>query len=72
MLPVEGLSVWFFVKIGALILLGLYLIFALVMVRQVKLMTDTLQLGSEGFVRGLAFLHLIFAILVLLSAIIIL
>ena len=67
-----GLSVWFLAKIAAIILLVMYLIFALVVVRQVRLMTDTLQLGFESFVKGLSYLHLIFAVLVLLAAIIIL
>lgn len=67
-----GTSTWFLAKIGIIILLGMYSIFALIVVRQVKLMTDTLQLGFENTIRSLAYAHLIFAVLVLLSAIIIL
>ena len=70
--PTFGISVWPFVKIGALILLGLYIVFSLVIVRQVKLMTDTLQLGFEAPVKILSFMHLIFAIFVFLAALIIL
>ena len=65
-------NIWLLVKILALILIGMYLIFSFVVVRQVKLMTDTLQLGFEGTVRLLAWAHLAFAVLVLLAAIIIL
>lgn len=67
---ISGITIttWFLVKIASLILLGMYLVFALVVVRQIKLMTDTLQLGYEGFVRMLGYIHLIFAILVFLAA----
>jgi len=71
-IPIIGIQIWFVIKILAIILLVMYFIFSLVVVRQVKLMTDTLQLGFEGTVRGLAYAHLIFAVLVLASAIIIL
>ncbi len=71
-IPLLGIQIWFVMKILSIILLGMYLIFSLVVVRQVKLMTDTLQLGFESTARGLAYAHLIFAVLVLLAAIIIL
>jgi len=71
-IPFIGIQIWLVMKILTIILLGMYLIFSLVVVRQVKLMTDTLQLGFEGTARALAFAHLIFAVLVLLAAIIIL
>ena len=67
-----GISVWLVAKIAALILLGMYLIFALVVVRQVQLMTDTLEVGFETEVRLLSFIHLLFAIAVLIFAIIVL
>ena len=60
------------VKSFALVLLGMYIIFSLVVVRQVKMMTDTLQLGFETLAKTLAFIHLAFAVLVFLFAIIIL
>lgn len=68
----SGISVWFVLKIVAVILLSMYLVFALVVVRQVKMMTDTLQLGYEGIAKMFSYIHLIFAVLVLLFAIIIL
>lgn len=67
-----GLSPWFLAKVGIVVLLGMYLIFALIVIRQVKLMTDTLQLGFESTLRVLAYAHLVFAVLVMLTAIIIL
>lgn len=68
-LNIQVLSI---IKVGALILLGMYLIFSLVVVRQVKLMTDTLQLGFESFIKLLAYAHLIFAVLVFFAALVIL
>ena len=68
----SGISIWFILKIVAIILLSMYLVFALVVVRQVKMMTSTLQLGFEGPVKMFGYLHLLFAVLVLLFAIIIL
>lgn len=64
----NGFSIWLVVKAFAIILLLMYLIFALVVVRQVKMMTRTLQLGFEGPVTFLSYAHLIFAIFVLLAA----
>jgi hypothetical protein len=70
--PILGISVWLIVKIAILILLGLYLVFALVVVRQTKLMTSTLTLGFETPIIFLGYIHLVFAILVFLSALFIL
>jgi hypothetical protein len=69
--PVFGISIWLVVKIAALVLLGLYLVFALVVVRQIKLMTNTLALGFEGLITLIGYIHLAFAILVFLAAFII-
>jgi len=71
-LPIIGISMWAIIKTFSLILLGIYLVFGLVVVRQVKMMTDTLQLGFETLAKVLAFAHLAFAILVFLTALIIL
>lgn len=70
--PIFGISIWLVVKIAALILLGMYLIFALIVVRQTKLMTSTLKLGFEGLIVMLGYIHLAFAILVFLAALVIL
>jgi hypothetical protein len=70
--PIFGISIWLVVKIAAMILLGMYLIFALVVVRQIRVMTTTLSLGYGGFITLLGYVHLAFAILVFLAALIIL
>lgn len=70
--PVASLSIWVFVKTAALILLAIYLVFALVVVRQTRLMTDTLQLGFETPIKLLSYAHLVFAVFVFLTALIVL
>lgn len=72
MIPLTNISIFFVIKIATLILLGFYLIFAIIVVRQTKLMTDTLQLGFEIPVIIMSYVHLVFSILVFLSALLIL
>jgi hypothetical protein len=67
-----GISVWLVIKIAGLILLGMYLIFALIVVRQIKLMTSTLALGFEAPIIMLGYLHLAFAILVFVATLVML
>lgn len=50
------------IKIAALALLALYIVFALVVVRQVTQMTDTLEVGFEKAIRAISIIHLIFAL----------
>ena len=68
----NGFNIWILIKALSLVLLGMYLVFSLVVVRQVKMMTDTLQLGFESITKTLAYIHLLFAVFVFLAAIIIL
>ena len=72
MIPIIGISIWGVIKICILILLVLYIIFAFVVVKQVKLMTDTLEVGFESQLKFLSFMHFIFAVGVLIFAFIIL
>lgn len=55
-------------KYFSLLALGIYVIFALVVVRQVQLMTDTVEVGFEKPIKFLSLAHLVFAIFVLLYA----
>jgi hypothetical protein len=50
----------------------MYLVFAFVVTRQVKLMTRTLHLGFDAPAKFLAYFHLAFAVLVFFAALIIL
>ena len=65
-------SIWPVIKIIVIILLGIYIVFAYVIVRQVQLMTDTLAVGFEKQLKFLSLLHFLFAIGVLIFSIIIL
>ena len=67
-----GISIWAIAKIFALIALGLYIIFSLVVIKQVGLMTKTLEVGFESLIKLVAWVHLIFAIFVFLTAFVIL
>lgn len=63
---------WVIIKALSLVVLGIYIIFAFVIRRQVKVMTDTLTLGFEPVVKFLSFFHLFFAIFVFVTALAIL
>ena len=67
-----GFNEWVLVKALALVILGMYLVFAFVITRQVKVMTDTLHLGFEAPAKALSYFHLAFAVFVFLTALIIL
>jgi len=71
-IPIIGVSIWFIAKIMVLFGLIIYSIFAAVVVRQVQLMTDTLEVGLEKPIRFLAIAHLIFSLFVFLLALVIL
>lgn len=63
-----GFSILGIAKIFALFGLGIYIIFALVVVRQVNLMVETIEVGYEFFIKLIAWAHLIFAVFVFLTA----
>lgn len=65
-----GIDILF--KLGVSVAFIFYIIFAFVMVKQVNRMTDTLEVGFEGVLRSLAWIHLIFAVLAFAVAFIIL
>lgn len=71
-MPDLSLSVWGVAKWFVVFGFGIYLVFAFVVVRQVKLMTDTLEVDFEKPVIFLAYIHLLFAICVLLLSVIVL
>jgi hypothetical protein len=55
-------------KTAIILLMLVYLVFAVILVKQVRLMTDTLKVGFEAPVRMFAYLHFLFAFVVLLYA----
>jgi hypothetical protein len=67
-----GFSLWDFAKIATLVFLLLYIVFSVVVIRQVRLMTDTLEVGFEAPLILVSFLHFIFAAGVFILALFIL
>jgi len=65
-------SIWLVAKVFLCFAIFLYVIFALVIVRQVSIMLATLELGFETPIRILSWLHLLFAIAVFVLALLIL
>lgn len=70
--PLLGIDIWFIVKIFFLIAIAVYIVFAFVIVRQTRLMTDTVEVGFEFPIRLVAFIHLAFAIGTFILALLIL
>ena len=68
----NNVYVLFFIKSAILILLILYAIFALIIVRQVSLMSKTLITGIGGIVKTFALLHAFFALGLIFLALMIL
>lgn len=60
------------IKLLALFGMGLYVVFALIMVRQEQLMADVLEESFEPVLRGLVFVHLLGAVGALVLALILL
>lgn len=59
-------------KIFALIGLAIYIVFALVVIKQVGLMTKTIKVNFGKFIKLVSWAHLIFAVFVFLTALVIL
>ena len=62
------------VLIKACLLVGLliYIVFSIIVEKQVRLMTDTLEIGFEKPIRILSLMHLVFAVVVFFVTVIIL
>lgn len=71
-IPLTGITVWLIAKIFVLIALGLYIVFAGVVVKQVGLMIKTIEAGFEAPIKFVAWGHLLFAVGIFVLAIIIL
>ena len=65
-------DVWMLVKILVLIGLSVYLVFALVIVKQVNHMTETLEVGFEKQLKAMTIIHLFFALGTIVVALLIL
>jgi hypothetical protein len=56
------------IKIAAVVGLSIYSIFAFIIIKQVNLMTQTLEVDLEKAIKGVAVAHFIFSICVLVYA----
>jgi len=65
-------AVWDLTKVGLLIFLGLYLIFSLLVVRQVQLLTSVLGTNFSPLFKTVALLHVVLAAGVFAFALVIL
>jgi hypothetical protein len=59
-------------KIGIILFLIIYVVFSVIIIKQVRMMTETLNLGFEAQIKSVVFLHFVFSLGVLLLAIFIL
>ena len=71
-IPLLGISVWFAAKVFILLFLAMYIVFALVVIRQIKLMLHTLDIGFNLPIRFLGWAHFLFAVGIFLIALTIL
>lgn len=71
-IPLIGISIWTITKVFFLVAIAIYVVFAFVMVKQVNLMTDTLEVDFETSIRIISYLHLIFSVVVFVVALILL
>lgn len=72
LLPDFGSGVDLFFKLGISVAFIFYIVFAFVIVKQVAKMTETLEVGMEGILKFLSYLHLLFSILAFVLAFIVL
>ncbi len=71
-LNIINFNFWIIIKIFFLLALALYIVFAFVITKQVKVMTETITLGFEPIAKFLALFHLCFSILVFIVALVVL
>ena len=71
-IPLIDISIWTVAKLFFLFALAVYIVFSLVLTRQVQMMTDTLSVDVEMLMKTLAKVHLILSIIVFVLALIIL
>ena len=69
---INDFSIWLIVKIFAIIAFVLYLLFSIIVVKQVSLMVETLTVPFEKPIKLIALAHLLLAAFVLILAIVVL
>ena len=63
---------WVYEKLAILFFLGMYLIFASVMVKQAKLMTETLDVELDSFIVSVSYVHLAIAVGIFIASVVLL
>ena len=61
---ISSINIWYFVGILYMIFLFIYVIFALIIVRQIYLMTHTLNGSLDKSIKTFGYLHFIFSVVV--------
>lgn len=72
MIPIVDISIWQIIKWFVVFAEVLYLVFAFVIVKQVKVMLDTLDIGFSFPVRLISYSHFLFALGIIILSVIIL
>ena len=57
-----GISIWLVVKVFVLLVLVMYIVFSLVVIRQIKLMLETVDMGLNLLIRFIGWGHFLFAV----------
>jgi len=70
--PFLATSAWLIAKIFVLVALAIYLIFAVVIIRQINLMVDTTDIGFSLPIKLVGWAHFLFAVGIFILALIIL
>jgi len=67
-----GISIWLVVKVFVLLALLMYIVFSLVVIRQIKLMLETVDMGLNLLIRFIGWAHFLFAVGIFVIALLIL
>ncbi|MBN1168965.1 hypothetical protein JXA63_03690 [Candidatus Woesebacteria bacterium] len=65
-------DLWIAGKTAILIFLGIYVIFSAVVVKQAKLMTETLDVELDEFIVAVSYIHMLASLGVLISSVVLL
>jgi len=60
--PVFGISIWLIAKAFVLLALFMYIVFSLVVIRQIRLMLETVDMGLNLPIRFIGWAHFLFAV----------
>lgn len=71
-IPLLNISIWLIIKIFILVILFLYSVFAVVVIKQVTMMSKTFKSALNTLIHFLSVAHLLFVIFIFILALIIL